>query len=87
MVFPPQRLQRRYRPASGTCTLSGRASTLTSAWRPQAWHLAVTVLGAVGAHVGERHSRAAVVPHLNAYDVRPHACASIFHASPCFENV
>ena len=21
------------------------------------------------------------------YDVRPHACASIFHASPCFENV
>ena len=23
----------------------------------------------------------------HAYDVRPHACASIFHASPCFENV
>jgi hypothetical protein len=21
------------------------------------------------------------------YDVRPHACASIFHRSPCFENV
>ncbi|MGB7887992.1 MAG: hypothetical protein WBL55_16620, partial [Xanthobacteraceae bacterium] len=21
------------------------------------------------------------------YDVRPHACASIFHSSPCFENV
>ena len=21
------------------------------------------------------------------YDVRPHACASIFHPSPCFENV
>ena len=24
---------------------------------------------------------------LTLYDVRPHACASIFHASPCFENV
>ena len=21
------------------------------------------------------------------YEVRPHACASIFHSSPCFENV
>ena len=21
------------------------------------------------------------------YDVRPHACAPIFHSSPCFENV
>src|SRR3954468_5437343 len=26
-------------------------------------------------------------PGVTLYDVRPHACASIFHSSPCFENV
>jgi hypothetical protein len=43
IVLAPHRLQRSRRPASGTCTLSGRASTLTSALCPQASHDAVTM--------------------------------------------
>jgi hypothetical protein len=40
--FPPHWLHRRRRPTWGTCRVSGRASTLTSAERPQASHVAVT---------------------------------------------
>jgi hypothetical protein len=42
IVLPPQLTQRSRRPASGTVRVSGRASTLTSAWWAQAWHVAVT---------------------------------------------
>jgi hypothetical protein len=42
IVLPPQLPQRRRLPASGTVRVSGRASTLTSALWPQAWHEAVT---------------------------------------------
>ena len=35
---------------------------------------------------GDRSQRAELLSSLG-YDVRPHACAPIFHASPCFENV
>ena len=39
---------------------------------------------------GDDHDRAArslTLRFLTLYDVRPHACASIFHSSPRFENV
>jgi hypothetical protein len=42
IVFAPQLLHRRRCPAFGTVTVSGSASTLTSAWRPQASQVAVT---------------------------------------------
>ena len=42
IVFPPHRLQRRRWPAFGTVTVSGRASTLTSALWPQASQAALT---------------------------------------------
>jgi hypothetical protein len=42
MRLPPQPLQRNRWPALGTVIVSGKMSTLTSASRPQASHLAVT---------------------------------------------
>jgi hypothetical protein len=42
IVFPPHQLQRRRGPAFGTVTVSGRASTLTSALWPQASQAALT---------------------------------------------
>jgi hypothetical protein len=42
MVLPPQLPHRRRLAVSGTCTLAGRASTMTSAWRPQVSHVALT---------------------------------------------
>jgi len=42
IVFPPHWLHRRCWPAFGTVTVSGSASKLTSASRPQASHVAVT---------------------------------------------
>jgi hypothetical protein len=42
IVLPPQWLQRSRRPASGTVRVSGKASTLTSADRPQLAQVAVT---------------------------------------------
>jgi hypothetical protein len=43
IVLAPQLLQRKRVPASGTVRVSGSASTLTSAWRPQASQVAVTM--------------------------------------------
>ena len=43
IVLAPHRLQRSRWPASGTVRVSGSASTLTSASRPQASHVAVTM--------------------------------------------
>ena len=40
-------------------------------------------LEALGGHPTTRGG----VGALTRYEVRPHACASIFHASPRFENV
>ena len=61
--FPPHALHRRRWPASGTCTVPGSASTLTSALWPQASHVALTAVDAVLAHVPKRHWRPGIAPH------------------------
>jgi hypothetical protein len=38
-------------------------------------------------HNHGRAARSLTLRFLTLYDVRPQACASIFHASPRFENV
>jgi hypothetical protein len=68
MVLPPQLLQRRRLPTSGTARVSGKASTLTSAERPQFAHVAVTDRTTFLTHVGEGHWRAGLGAYVRRAD-------------------